>query len=272
MLACLSIITTFFWSKASAQQTTLQVVTLSANPSPQEISSAKQALQNGEIVMMQGDDAAQYDGILDLSLELEPDLNIESGTAPEVLQIVAAWQASNGSLHSYECYTPAGYQDTGENAGQNCTAAFQAWVDEEELEASGVTGTPEPLAQDWTELGRPDVDYFDAKGNKLSDYVRLYRLNDNNFQYDWYLVARDPLSVPNYYKSCSGFTVTCGYTTNKRDFQTSLSAYASNPGFTLYEWAPRNEIKHDTGSVDIGLSLTFAVPHICEGKLTSLSV
>jgi hypothetical protein len=126
---------------------------------------------------------------------------------------------------------------------------------EPRLQGPSATGTPEPLSADWTALGRPDIDYYDDNGNLLKDRVRLYRLNDKDFAHDWYLIARDPGSQPNYYKSCEGFTVSCGFLTHKRDFQTSINEYASNPGFEAYEWAPKEEIKGTSGEVSIGLDL-----------------
>ncbi len=248
--------------RLTAQDSTaLRVITLVPNPAPQQLSSAKQALQNGQIVMMEGDDVVRFDGLLDVGLETEPQANATAfgGETPRVLRVVAARLAGNGSLDSFECYAPRRYEEKA-SIGEDCNTAFQAWVNQEEQEASGTTGLPEPLAADWTQLGRPDIVYFDNNHNELDDYVRLYRLNDNDFQYDWYLVIRDPRSSPNYTSSCSFFKNNCGFVTQKRDFQTSLNEYASNPGFSVYQWSPQNEIKYTNGTVDIGTALAGVVP------------
>jgi len=243
-------------------QDSLPVIELSPSPAPQDLSAAKQALQNGQIVMMQGGDVVDFDGLLAVDLEsrLQPGIEPFDVTSTGVLQLMAARLASNGSLHSYECYTPPGYQDAGDNAGLNCSAAFQGWVDQEEEDAAGTTAFPEPLAADWTDLGHPDKDYFDNNGNKLGDYVRLYRLNDNNLQNDWYLLIRDPLSVPNYWKTCGFIVTTCGFFTEKRDFQISINAYVSNSGFSVFDWSPRNGIYLSSAQLSIGGSLGNVAP------------
>lgn len=241
--------------------TTLQVVTLSPNPSPEQLSAAKQALQHGQVVMMKGRDVVRFDGLLDVGLEPESHATAaeSEGNNPEELRVMAARLAGNGSLDSFECYAPSHYNETA-NIGQDCQTAFQRWVTQEQLDATGISGLPEPLAADWTQLGRPDIVYFDNNHNELDDYVRLYRVNDNDFQYDWYLIIRDPRSSPNYTSECSFFKNNCGYVTQKRDFQTSLNDYASNSSFSIYQWSPQNEIKYTNGSVDIGTALAGVVP------------
>ncbi len=98
-----------------------------------------------------------------------------------------------------------------ELAAQTAWLRFRSGWQKENEDVSGASA-PDPFAGDWTELGRPDVDFFDRQGSRLSDRVRLYRVNDINFEHDWYMVVRDPLSVPNNKTRCRPAIPTfCGY-------------------------------------------------------------
>jgi hypothetical protein len=238
-----------------------QVITLAEDPGPLELSTARQALANGQVILMEGPDVAKFNSLLNVGLEVRQRgaVNASSLGVPEELQLMAAKLAHNGSLHTYECSVPEGYGHARHTQGQDCTAAFESWLQEERDDADS-SALPDPLPADWTELGRPDVDYYDGAGNLLRDRVRLYRVNDNNFEYDWYLIVRDPLSAPNFHSGC-GFLQSCGWLTYKRDFQISLDrALERNPGFSVYEWSPVNEIKNGSGEINIGTSLAGVVP------------
>jgi hypothetical protein len=252
LLICVLAVSAMFAQNADSHY---EVTALPENPGPQELSKAKAALAAGQVLMMEGHDAARFDSLLDVGLETQPRAARSTAESPEELQLMAVRLASNGSLHSYECYTPYGYRDTGDLSGKNCAAAFQEWLQQEEDVNSA--STPEPFVTDWTELGRPDVDYFDRQGSRLSDRVRLYRVNDLNFEHDWYMVVRDPLSVPNNKTRCRPAIPTfCGYLNYIRDFQTSLDrTVVTNPGFTLYDWSPKTQIKTSSAELAVGFAL-----------------
>lgn len=329
LLFCLLFVSVFATPLIFAQGNgPLRIFTITPGPSPQQLSDAKQALANGQIVMMEGDDLVQFDNLLGVGLQLnQPDspsvatlqkseghenaiaigglllclplvafagiagadrrlrifcitifllvglagLSSCGGAAvnpepappvtpgPEILRLMAVHLAATGSLHSYECFTPQDYTPTGQNTGKDCNAAFQYWVSQEQEPTSA--SYPEPLAAAWTELGRPDIDYYDGSGNLFRDWVRLYRVNDNDFSRDWYLIARDPLSQPNFQGCGSIIVPPCGWMTHMRDLQTSLDrSLVSNPGFAMYEWSPVSSISNGVGQVNIGASLAGAVP------------
>lgn len=150
-LACFIGIFSSFAPRGRAQTSaSLQIETLSASPSAQQVTLAKQNLQNGQVVLMQGGDVALFNGLLGVGLiQDDPKLSTSSSNT---VQMIAARISSTGSLHGYECYAEP-LQGSSPGEGNTCESAFQAWADEEQNPTAA--GVPEPLPGPWTELGVP---------------------------------------------------------------------------------------------------------------------
>ena len=258
LMSCIS-----FPASMSAQHTpgtTLKVVWLVEDPSPESLVDAKEALADGAVVVMKGKDWARFDGLLDVGLlpqrqeEVTGNVLGPSGT----LRMMAVHLGPEHSAHGYECYTTPSAEET--NA-ERCQAAFAHWVDDEG--SPGIAAPPEPLQGDYTPLFRIERDWAWGGYGTLYDRVRLYRVNDKEPTRDWYLVARDPASTPNF-KKCtnSNALAECGWITEKRDFQTSLSApYRDNANFKYFEASPARNLG-DSGTLSIGAGLSGFVPFV----------
>lgn len=241
-------------------------VTLASDPTPEALVSAREALGEGSIIVMNGADWEDFDGLLDLPIVPDTGETDFAGTATgspqqaNQLSIMAVHLGSDNVLDEFTCYTvPASAESTAQDYQQTCSDALQQW-EGQELSLSATSSTPEPLAGDYTPLLRIQLASVFESGTHYEN-VRTYRLNDTDPTRDWYLVARDPASAPNF-RGCTNSNIfaACGWVTELRDFQTSLAPpFNSNPNFQLFAVAP-NTPQGDEGTLKIGGGLSGVAP------------
>lgn len=243
-------------------------ITLASDPTPEALVSAREALGEGSIIVMNGADWEDFDGLLDLPIVPDTGGTDFAGTATgptqqaNKLSIMAVHLGSDNVLDEFTCYTvPASATSTAQDYQQACSDALQQWEDQE-LSLSSTSSTPEPLAGDYTPLLRIQHSSVFATGTHYEN-IRTYRLNDTDPTRDWYLVARDPASAPNFDKCTnSNLTTACGWVTHRRDFQTSLAApFNSNPKFQLFAVSPSSP-QGDEGQLTIGGGLGGVAPFV----------
>jgi hypothetical protein len=217
----------------------LQVVYLTPNPSPDELAAAKQALAKGEIVFTEGGSLDSFDGLLGVGI---PDssatehnlvFNIPGPTEKLQFKAVAARIAPNGALHDFVYYAGS--------AACNSQAALDAWEnqqDQQDQEAqNGDNPMPNgdtPVPQAYTQLTETTYGWCHAVGNYMQDRSQLYRLNESNKDWDWYLTFKQSWATqPNFIK-CHG-PADCGWLNDNRKYELS-----TEPRFTLAEHNPKN--------------------------------
>lgn len=247
----------------------LEIVVLPSEPSPEDLIGAKKALAEGSIVEMENEKVIDFNAWLDVavppprpatdrvSASKKEDQNSQGEVLP-VARIVAARIAPDGSLHSYTCQTSS-RPSSESSGGKDCRSGFREWVQQEQTELKTL-GFSTPDQTDWTAIAQITDAWKTDAGNFFDNRVRLYRLNESDPAADWYLIARDPVSAPNFYR-CGTPGTACGWYTDKRDFQISLdSTLGSIAGISLYDWSPKQSIVNGQGQFSIGFSLNGIAP------------
>jgi hypothetical protein len=217
----------------------LQVLYLAPNPTPDELAAAKQALAHGEIVFTQGGSLDHFDGLLGVGIadssatEHNLVFNIPGPTEKLQFDAVAARIAPNGALHDFVYYAGS--------AACNSQAALDAWEnqqDQQDQEAQNgdnpIPNGDTPVPQAYTQLTETTYGWCHAVGNYMQDRSQLYRLNESNRDWDWYLTFKQSWATqPNFIK-CHG-PADCGWLNDNRKYELS-----TEPRFTLAEHNPKN--------------------------------
>jgi hypothetical protein len=242
-------------------------VLLAAQPTRQALSDAKSVLFNGAIVKMENESATDFNAWLGTSVpSMAPKAasTIAEAAArkkPLKAKIVAARYAPDGTLHGYQCTVipKTGHPavELASPAANPCEASFADWSKAESGNPSALD-LPGPEIFDWTPMGQFSSVVINGDDNSFDNRLRIYRLNDMDATYDWYMVLRDPVSTPHYYHCVP--SAHCGWYTEKRDFQFSIPAAELQSGVSLYDWSPKQPIGSSSGQLTLGLSLTGVAP------------
>jgi hypothetical protein len=146
---------------------------------------------------------------------------------------VAARIAPNGALHDFVYYAGS--------AACNSQAALDAWEnqqDQQDQEAqNGDNPMPSgdtPVPQAYTQLTETTYGWCHAVGNYMEDRSQLYRLNESDQKWDWYLTFKQSWATQPNFIRCHG-PANCGWLNDNRKYELS-----TEPRFTLAEHNPKN--------------------------------
>ncbi len=180
------------------------------------------------------------------SLRVEPD----AAEQDRGRTVCARWDAARLSVHRAS-KDRALRRRTCVSAANPCEASFADWSKTEAGNPSALD-LPGPEIFDWTPMGQFSSVVINGDENSFDNRLRIYRLNDMDATYDWYMVLRDPVSTPRYYHCVP--SAHCGWYTEKRDFQFSIPAAELQSGVSLYDWSPKQPIGSSSGQLTLGLS------------------
>ena len=226
---------------AAAQITT---VDLGLRPEAEALASARNAFRQGAIVRIVGGTPKDFKRLLGVG-----GVSVVPSPVPEqlVYQIVAARATKRGALHEFAQLGPAAPSSLD-------FLAYARWAEKEGRlalqEEEGVLLTePGPPPQAWTQLYKTTSHSTSQVGNVFQNTVSVYRLNDTDPAWDYYMVLTDPQSEPNFL-SCP-IVGPCGWFTQTRVFTMSTT-----PQMVLVDHGPNNPITNDSGSFTIGAILS----------------
>lgn len=120
--------------------------------------------------------------------------------------------------------------------------------------AAGNAGDPLAATEAWTELASARNDMTTASGNESIFDYKVYRLNSNDPQFDYYMVVYSSEAIPNFLTGCS--PIFCGWVQLSRDIIASVSTPAATPA-ALIDHGPTGTITTETTGFTIGGNLGF---------------
>jgi hypothetical protein len=246
------------------------VVVLSAHPTPAQLAAARGAFHAGHIVEMLDGTADDVNALLGLGVGRVQGRDRAPGApgaSAGALKVVAVRAASSGSLHQFHGFASGSAADAG--TPQRDTVwqrPLKAWVAREQRRALGVADdVPPPPADAWTPLQEVTYQQSDIGNNVFQNTISVYRLNEDNTAFDWYMVLQDPTSQPNFSTMhCNFFLPECGWWTSSRTF-----TITTGPSFLLFDHGPTQQITSSTAGFNIGGSLVGPNPGVSVAYSTS---
>ncbi|HEY1217214.1 MAG TPA: hypothetical protein VGE93_26605, partial [Bryobacteraceae bacterium] len=237
----------------------VQTLDLVAQPDADDLTNARKAFRDGDIVRIAGGKPQDLQRLLGIGGAILTRSTVPGNGAPNaslpqndtafLYQIVAARATATGALHEFQ---QLGTDIIGAANGGTSTA-YEAWAEKEaqlaQAEESGSlpTDPKPPSTKLWTELQQSTFRNTDAQGNIFQNTISIYRLNDTSPSNDWYMILTDPQSQPNY-TGCGVFgTGSCGWWTDQRVFTMSTV-----PQAILFNHGPLNTISSSTAQFMIG--------------------
>lgn len=259
------------------QQSPIKVIDLKVNASAEEIDSARKMYAQGHVIRVHGPRKHDLERLLGIKIarvestteRLGPECSWlprnarKSNPETEALRYVAVRSSMNGSLHQFLGFIVP----KGSHHPHQSQRAFSQWVDRERARAcaSGLTTLPpelsaaedpQPPMQAWTELSETTNSAGDDGGDASRSTIAVYRLNDVDEAYDWYMVLSHPQVQPNF-QGCSSFPINCQELTFQR-----VVTLQTQPTFILFNHGPSTQVSVVNVSFSIGGSLNQTGPGV----------
>jgi Bacterial Ig-like domain (group 3)/Bacterial lectin/Concanavalin A-like lectin/glucanases superfamily/Galactose oxidase, central domain len=237
-------------SFGSSSALAARITMVSAQPAGQELSDAKKALQNGEIVAMQNVKPEVFSGRFNVGLAKSRKASDVGGS----YCVIGAGYDQKHILHTYrgELVQPG-------NSDADCMTRFQKWADKlntlrpgtEAALAAAVGDAPGigPSSDAWTALIVNTDSDADTSGNELQVTYSIYRANSTFASTDWYVIVQETITSP-HFDNCGEFSP-CGWYSSGATYQISATDLSGNV-FPLFEREPQQSNGSSTTSFSVG--------------------
>ncbi|MGH7907852.1 MAG: Kelch repeat-containing protein, partial [Candidatus Binataceae bacterium] len=235
-----------------------QVIRINGVPGPAELSHAKEEFGKGAIIIARNATTDQLDGWFGINLERVVPTERSGGdqnavkagdSLDNVLHLIAFRATPQGALHSFQGYSSG---SAGADDSLSWQKGFATWKRNEGLGSQLAAGAPSAGA--WTELQVLTSNGSDGSGNSASDTIAIYRLNDINTKYDWYMFVQQPQENPNFTSTSCGLFTDCGWYTYQRTMT------IAGPFGSLFQYGPTGTISSSSAGFSVGGGLNGDTP------------